>query len=266
MKLWKAFKSRFHLFFESDVERAIRRNEFVFHYQPEIDLKTGKVKGVEALMRWYKPGKGLIPPMEFIPLLERTGLIKKMTPFLFNQTMRDLNTINKQGFKDLFMSVNLSVRQLHDPDLLPCIQDCLKKHKIKPTKYECEITESSAINDLPNDLKVLGKIDKMRLRLSLDDFGSGYSSFDYLRKLSVHKLKIDRQFIATVFDDPKNEVILSSIIKLGHDLKLTVVAEGVERKTQEAWLIKNKCDMAQGFYFARPMPLPDLLTFLKRNK
>lgn len=264
-KKWRLKQFQFN-FLESDIERAIRKNEFLFYYQPEIDLKTGKTVGVEALMRWYHPEKGLIPPMEFIPLLEKTGLIKKLTPFLFSQTMQDLNTLNKLGFKNLFMSVNLSIKQLQDSSLLNVIKTNLKKYKIKPSNYECEITESEAFTDLSADLQVLQKIDKLKLRLSLDDFGSGYASFDYLRALSIHKMKIDREFIATVFDHEKNEIILSSIIELGHKLNLLVLAEGIETKEQEKWLKKQKCDMVQGFYFARPMPLPELITFLKKNK
>lgn len=265
LSILNKFRFRRFNFLESDIERAIRKNEFLFYYQPEVDLKTGAVTGMEALIRWKHPDKGLIPPMEFIPLLERTGLICKLTPFLFSQTMKDFKTLNDMGFKDLFMSVNLSIKQLEDPHLLKTIKTNLKKYKIHPNQYECEITESAAITNMRADLCVLRKIDKLKLRLSLDDFGSGYTSFNYLRSLSVHKIKIDREFIATVFDHPKNEVILSSIINLGHQLKLSVVAEGIETKEQEKWLKKNKCDLGQGFYFARPMPLADLITFLQKN-
>ncbi len=272
MKIFATLKKHFvrrmrHFnFLESDIERAIRKNEFLFYYQPEIDLKTGRVTGVEALIRWFHPEKGLIPPMEFIPLLERTGLIKKITPFLFSQTMKDLRTLNDMGFRNLFMSVNLSPKQLQDPLLLNVIKNNLKKYKIKPAQFECELTESADISDLPADLQVLNKIDKLKLRLSLDDFGSGYTSFNYLRALTIQKIKIDREFIATIFDHPKNEMILSSIIELGHKLKLQIVSEGIETQDQEKWLKKHKCDLAQGFYFARPMPLEDLIVFLKKKK
>lgn len=253
-------------FLESDIEHAIRKNEFVFYYQPEIDLKTGQVLGVEALMRWIHPEKGLIPPMEFIPLLEKTGLINKLTPFLFEQTMKDLHFLHNNGYPDLFMSVNLSCRQLQDKSLLNVIKKNLKKYKINPTQYECELTESTSMSNLPDDLLVLQNIDKLKLRLSLDDFGTGYTSFHYLKNLNVHKMKIDREFIATIFDNERNEVILKSIIDLGHKLNLQVVAEGIETKEQEKWLKKHKCNLGQGFYFARPMPLIDLLTFLYKNK
>ncbi len=267
MPLSRLFKKILSLHpLESDLERAIRKKEFIFYYQPELDLTTGRVTGVEALIRWVHPDKGLIAPMEFIPLLEKKGLMKKLTPFLFSQTMHDFALLNKSGFNKIFMSVNISPQQLKEKRLLSVIKKNLKKYGINPRKYECEITETAVLDDLPKDLKVLDKIDKLKLRLSIDDFGSGYASFDYLRNLKVGKMKIDRQFVACLFEHPNNKIILSAIIKLGHQLKLSVLAEGVETRQQALWLKKQKCDLVQGFLYARPMPILELVQFLKKHK
>lgn len=270
MKKWvsqiKAYLNPLKLLFESDLERAIRREEFVFFYQPEIDLKTGKTVGVEALLRWKHPHKGMISPASFIPVLERTKLINKLSPFLFAQSMKDLRRLHDIGFKNLFMSVNLSVVQLEDKKLVQLIKRNLQKFKIPPKFYECEVTESSMIENLPTELAVLSQINHLKIRLSIDDFGTGYASFNYLRQLSVQKLKIDQEFVASAFDHKNNEILLSSMIELGRKLKLTVLAEGIETQKQLDFLKKNNCEMGQGFYFSRPLPFDELVLFLKNEK
>lgn len=250
---------------ETDLERAVRKEEFVFFYQPQLDLKTGKVKGVEALIRWHHPQKGMINPADFIPMLERTKLINQVTPFLFRQTMDDLKALQEMGFHDLFMSVNLSAVQLEDDKLAAKLTRQLKKSGILAKNYECEITETSVMENVSRALAILQQISDAGVILSIDDFGSGYASFDYLRRLSIQKLKIDMTFVSSLFEHENNEIILSAMIDLGHRLKLEVLAEGVETKKQEEWLQKNGCDMAQGFYFARPMCFEDLVTFLKHE-
>ncbi|MBR4926896.1 MAG: EAL domain-containing protein [Alphaproteobacteria bacterium] len=250
---------------ETDLERAVRKEEFIFFYQPQFDLKTGQVKGVEALIRWCHPQKGMINPADFIPMLERTKLINQVTPFLFRQTMDDLKALQKMGFDDLFMSVNLSAVQVEDDKLAAKLTRQLKKSGISAKNYECEITETSVMENVSSAISVLQQISDAGVKLSIDDFGSGYASFDYLRRLSIQKLKIDMAFVASLFEHENNEVILSAMIVLGHRLKLEVLAEGVETKKQEEWLQKNGCDMAQGFYFARPMCFEDLVTFLKNE-
>ena len=249
--------------FESDLERAIRKGEFVFFYQPQVHLKTGKVIGVEALLRWRHPQKGMIAPAEFIPMLERTKLINELSVFLFQQSMDDLRTLSNAGFKNLTMAVNLSAVQLEDKKLASKIDKCLKKSKINPKFYECEITETAMMENMASAVEILNEISDLGIKLSIDDFGSGYSGFNYLRRLNIQKLKIDMEFVSALFEHKNNEIILSAMMDLGHRLKLEVLAEGVETKKQEEWLMKNGCDMAQGFYFARPMPLNDLMHFLE---
>ncbi|MBR5130785.1 MAG: EAL domain-containing protein [Alphaproteobacteria bacterium] len=252
--------------FESDLERAIRKEEFVFFYQPQVDLVTGSVKGVEALLRWHHPQKGMISPAEFIPMLERTKLINELSVFLFRQSMEDLKLLHNAGFKDLFMTVNLSAVQLEDDKLVSKLEKQLKKTKIDPKFYECEITETSMMENIARDVAVLKDISNLGVKLSIDDFGSGYAGFNYLRRLNIQKLKIDMEFVSSLFEHKNNEIILSAMMDLGHQLKLEVLAEGVETKKQEEWLKQNGCGMAQGFYFARPMPFNDLIRFLEQEK
>lgn len=270
MKKWmnqiKAYLNPLKLIFESDLERAIRREEFVFFYQPEIDLKTGKAVGVEALLRWKHPTKGMIAPGSFIPVLEKTKLIKKLSPFLFAQSMKDLRRLHDMGFKNLFMSVNLSVVQLEDKRLISLLKRNLQKYKIPSKFYECEITESSMIENLPEEVAVLAQINQLKVRLSIDDFGTGYASFSYLRQLHVQKLKIDQEFVASSFDHKNNEILLASMIELGRRLKLTVLAEGIETQKQLEFLKNNNCELGQGFYFSRPLPFDELVLFLKNEK
>ncbi len=252
--------------FESDLERAVRKEEFVFFYQPQVNLKTGKVDGVEALLRWHHPQKGMISPAEFIPMLERTKLIHELSPFLFRQSMDDLKKLQELGFKDLTMAVNLSVVQLEDDKLASKLEKQLKKSKINPKFYECEVIETSMMEHVSRQVGVLNELSDLGVQLAIDDFGTGYAGFNYLRRLTVQKLKIDMEFVSSLFEHKNNEIILSAMMELGHRLNLEVLAEGVETKKQEEWLIKNGCDMAQGFYFARPMPFDDLIRFLEQEK
>ncbi len=249
----------------TDFRRALNNNEFVFYYQPEWDLKTGRVMGVEALIRWESPN-GIIPPMEFIPMLEKTGLINEFTPFLFNQTLKDLRELYQAGFDNLFMSVNLSIIQLKDPSLLDTIRQSLDKYAILPEKLECEVTETKHMDRAAIEHQNLHQMRDMGIRLSIDDFGSGHASFNYLKDLDAHKLKIDRDFIQSLFDKPANETIMRTIIGLGHSLGLIVLAEGIETSEQEKWLRENECDVGQGFWFSRPLPLTMLIPFLRTHQ
>ncbi len=252
--------------FESDLERAVRKEEFVFFYQPQINLKNNQVIAVEALLRWYHPQKGMISPAEFIPMLEKTKLINKLTPFLFRQSMEDLKRLHEAGFKNLMMAVNLSAVQLEDDKLVQHLSKQVKKFKINPKYYECEITETAMMENIARQVALLQEISDLGVSLAIDDFGTGYAGFNYLRRLNIQKLKIDMEFVSSLFEHKNNEIILSAMMDLGHRLNLSVLAEGVETNKQEAWLKENGCDMAQGFYFARPMPFDDLIRFLEQEK
>lgn len=246
----------------TDLRRALSRNEFVFYYQPEWDLKTGAIRGVEALIRWESPN-GIIPPGEFVPVLEETGVINEFTPFLLNQTLHDLHELHEIGFMDLFMSVNLSSIQLKDPGLFDTIQSALTHNGITPNALECELTETGPNELSAVEIETLKRLKQAGIKVSIDDFGTGHASFNYVKDLDVHKLKIDGEFIATLFDRPVNQVITRTMIDLGHSLGLTVLAEGIEKPEQEKWLKDNGCDYGQGFLFSRPLPLPMLISFLR---
>jgi len=260
----KIFGPRGRVIGATDLKRALTHDEFVFYYQPEWDLRTRKVKGVEALMRWESPN-GIISPIEFSPVLEETGVISEFTPFLFNQTLRDLREMHATGFPDLFMSVNVSAVQLKDTVILKTIGENLAKHAISPDLLECEVTESYSISETGPEIDIIKAIRDKGVKVSIDDFGSGHASFNYLKNFNSNKLKIDREFIRGLFDKPTNQTILRTIIELGHSLGLIVLAEGIETPEQEKWLIENGCDYGQGFLFSRPLPLSMLLAFLREQ-
>ena len=262
MKKERHFLLFFSLLFR--LKMLLRRERFIFFYQPQYDLKTKKVVGIEALIR-FKKGNKIILPSAFIPFLEKTGKIKKITTFLVNQTLSDLKKIHQAGFKDIKLAINLSAIQLYQENLVDLIIEHLKEVNLPRHVLECEITETALIKDNPKQMGTLSNIKKKGIALALDDFGSGYSSFDYLRQFNINTLKIDQKFIKTLLKNEKNAYIVKAIIQLGHQLNLTVLAEGIETKEQEKWLLKNKCEQGQGFYFAKPMPLSDLISFLKNH-
>ncbi len=259
------FKKKGQKVSESDLKRGLKNNEFVFYYQPEFDLKTEKVIAVEALMRWDSP-TGIVPPNEFIPVLEQSGLIHKFTEFLLHQTLTDLKKIHEAGYSDVAMAINVSGVQLKDKTLMKTIKKALDETKISPQFLECEITETQPL-DLPAMKETIFKeFAEAGIKISLDDFGTCYSSFNYLRYLDFKKLKIDCDFIRTLGDNVRNRTILSLIIQLGHILKIPVLAEGIETTEQKVWLEKNNCDFGQGFWFSRPLPIDQLMIFLKKKK
>lgn len=262
LSLQKIFGPRKRVIGATDLRRALTHNEFVFYYQPEWDLKTGKVKGVEALMRWESPN-GIVPPNDFIPVLEETGLISEFTPFLFEQTIHDLKELHDVGFSDMFMSVNLSVLQLRDPVIVKTITDALEKYAVPSDYVECEVTETKSISSSGMELETLKSLREKGIKVSVDDFGSGHASLNYLKDFSPHKMKIDRDFVQSLFERPVNQIIMRTMIDLGHALNLIVLAEGIEVPEQEKWLRENNCDYGQGFLFSRPLPLPMLISFLR---
>ena len=262
--LKKVFSQKKRVIGATDLSRALAHNEFSFYYQPEWDLKTGKIKGLEALIRWESPS-GIVPPNEFIPVLEETGLINSFTPFLFNQTLHDLHELHSVGFSNLFMSVNLSAVQLQDSALIEVIQKSLDQYGIVPTNLECEITESREVKKVGSEMDTLKALGKMGIRVSIDDFGSGHASFGYIKNLDISKIKVDIEFIKELFEKETNQTIMRTIIELGHALNLSVLAEGVEKPEQEKWLKDNGCDYAQGFLLSRPLPLPMLISFLREH-
>lgn len=246
---------------ETDLRRALKRQEFRLHYQPRVNVVTGFVDGVEALIRWQHPEKGLVSPADFIPLLEETGLIVPVGEWVLRRACNQLREWQSAGFAPLIMAVNLSGRQFHDLGLVDNIRRIISEEQVAPEMIELEITESTIMRDAEANTDMLKQLNAMGLKLAIDDFGTGYSSLSYLRHFPIDTLKVDRSFIRDVLTDPDDAAVTSAIISLGHTLKMTVVAEGVETKEQLAFLQQNRCDAYQGFLFSKPLP-PEQLTLL----
>jgi diguanylate cyclase (GGDEF)-like protein len=249
----------------TELRRAIDRGELVLHYQPKAELRTGEVSGVEALVRWSHPTRGLVPPDEFIPLAQKTGVIVPLTHFVLNEAVRQSRTWQLEGI-DLCVGVNLSARNLLDVHLPDTVAELLARWEVSPSLLELEITESTILADPIRAMHVLSRLSGMGIRLAIDDFGTGYSSLAYLKRLPVDALKIDKSFIQGMEDDENDSVIVKSTIDLGRNLGLRVVAEGVE--TKEAWrqLLVLGCDVAQGYYLSRPIPAAELTAWVRASR
>ena len=245
---------------EDELLLALKNNEFVFYYQPEWELKTGKPLGVEALMRWESPTRGIVPPMDFIPLLERSKLIGKFSQFLFEQTFADLKKIHTVS-PDLFVAVNLSLIQIQEPGFADMVKGIADAQQVDMKYLECEITETQGLTQDVIEAGTLDKLAALNVTISMDDFGSGYSSLAHLRQLKIQKLKIDLDFTKTLMQDKKNQTIVEAIIQLGHDLGFPVLAEGIETTEQQEWLKEHGCDYGQGYWFSRALPVDQLLDF-----
>jgi diguanylate cyclase len=240
-----------------DLRQATALGQLRLHYQPKIDSRTGKVRSVEALIRWIHPVHGELGPARFIPLAERFGLIAAIGGWVLDEACRQLAAWAVEG-RRWRVSVNLSAFQLRQADIAARVGRALAQYDVAPDQLLCEITETAAMEDTQTTARVLAELAKLGVMLSIDDFGTGYSSLSKLRRLRAHELKIDREFVSDVAQDPDARAVVSAIVHLGHALGLRVVAEGVETVEQRDALIVLGCDELQGFLFARPLP-PDLL-------
>jgi diguanylate cyclase (GGDEF)-like protein len=237
----------------AELRQAIETEQLFLHYQPQVCLKTGGVIGAEALLRWRHPKNGVIPPAEFIGIAENTGLIKPLTHWVLVTALRQCTTMDGHlAGKALRMAVNLSVRSLHDPHLPGQVADLLEGAGIAPGSLELEITESAIMVDPLRAMETLKALNRMGVFLSIDDFGTGFSSLGYIQKLPVTEIKIDKSFVIDMEANESNAMIVRSIIELGHNLGLKVVAEGVENQTVLQRLTALGCDYAQGYYIGRP--------------
>ena len=223
-------------------------------YQPQVDLKTGQILGVEALVRWNHPTLGLVPPIKFIPLAEETGLICALGEWVLQTACAQNQAWQKMGIPPFRMAVNLSARQFQQQNLVSMIEDVLQKTGLDPQYLELEITESIAIQDTNLTLAVLQKLRNMGIHVSMDDFGTGYSSLSSLIGFPFQVLKIDRSFVYDALSNTSKAEIVRAIVTLGHALNLKVVAEGVETAEQIDFLRSIGCDSMQGYFFSRPLP------------
>jgi EAL domain-containing protein (putative c-di-GMP-specific phosphodiesterase class I) len=241
----------------ADLARAIDADELVLHYQPKCDL-AGAVRGVEALVRWQHPTRGLLPPAEFVPAAERTGLIHPLTEVVLAAAARQARAWFDAG-TPIPVAVNVSTRSLLDPGFAERVLAHLAAHRTPPELLGLEITETTIMEDPDRALAVLSRLADARIRLSIDDFGTGYSSLAYLKALPVHELKIDRSFVAAMTSSERDHVLVASTVALGHRLGLDVVAEGVEDEATRDALAGLGCELAQGYLFSRPAPAEALV-------
>jgi diguanylate cyclase (GGDEF)-like protein len=246
---------------QRDLRHAIARNELELYFQPKLRADDNALAGVEALLRWTHPQRGMVSPAMFIPVAERFGLIGELGMWVLNEACRHIRMWHEAGL-NIPVAVNLSAHQLRQPDLELRVRDALRTHRVPPRMLILEITESTAMDDIEASLRVFDMLDQIGVHLSIDDFGTGYSSLSYLRRLPARQLKIDRSFVKDLASSLDAQAIVEAVVRLSHALGLKVVAEGVETAQQAQILARLQCDELQGFLFARPMPEGALLAWL----
>ncbi|MEC6744590.1 bifunctional diguanylate cyclase/phosphodiesterase [Pseudomonas qingdaonensis] len=247
---------------ESELRRGLRRDELELHYQPRLDLSDGRIVGLEALVRWRHSERGLLPPSEFVPLAEQSGLIVPLGYWVISRALRDMQALREQGLAPLHMAVNLSFRQFQDSQLLATLGRLIVEHGVDAGWLEFELTETAVMrrNDLVK--QTMDALGRLGVRFSLDDFGTGFSSFVHLNSLPIALLKVDRSFVGGMEQREENRKLVHAMINLAHNLNLEVVAEGVETEEQLALLRSFGCDQVQGFLISRPLPIEQLVEYL----
>ncbi len=253
------------LLLESQLRRALERQEFVLHYQPKASLETGQITGVEALIRWHAPGRGLVPPDRFIRVLEDSGLILPVGAWAIRTACAELATWDRAGLPPMSLAVNLSARQFRQPYLARFIEDALQEAGINPRRLEVELTESLLMEDNEATRGVLAALAAMGVRVAMDDFGTGHSSLSYLKRFDIDTLKIDRSFVSELPHNPEDKAIATAIVAMGHSLHMQVVAEGVETQAQADCLRELGCDEMQGYLLSRPLQPAALLAWVAQR-
>lgn len=238
---------------ENQLRRAFDRNELVLHYQPKVDLRTGKAVGVEALVRWQHPEKGFLSPNHFIPVAEETGLIGRLSDWLMEEACRQAKVWQESGNHRLTVGINVSANQFSSEDLVAKVVSVLAKTQLDPEYLELEITESMAMENVERSISILEQLKTLGVRVALDDFGTGHASLNYLKRFCFRSLKVDRCFIMNADTDPVDAAIVRAVIQMGHGLGLEVIAEGVENRAQLEFLAAHGCDQIQGYYISQPV-------------
>jgi len=250
---------------ESDLRRALERDEFELYYQPQIDTENGVYSGVEALLRWNHPELGLLPPVDFVPQLEETGHIIPVSEWIILTACQQAMSWEKAGIPPIHIAVNLSARQFSDKDMVEKIAHILEKTGVNPEHLELEITENILMQPDSHTMNSIRNLHALGIQLAIDDFGTGYSSLSYLKRFPIHTLKIDRSFVRDIAIDSDDASIVQLIIDMAHSLKLNVVAEGVETKEQIEFLKQRKCWEMQGYYFSKPLPADEIIHLLRSD-
>jgi diguanylate cyclase (GGDEF)-like protein/PAS domain S-box-containing protein len=246
---------------ETSLRHALERQEFVLYYQPQVNIESGKIQGVEALLRWQHPEMGLVLPGDFVPILEETGLILAVGEWVLKTACAQAKAWHEAGFPGLRMAVNLSSRQFNAPGLIKMLTRILTQTGLNPRDLELEITESILVQHSKDTMAIFKTFSDLGVNLAIDDFGTGYSSLSYLKRFSVDTLKIDRTFIADVIHDPEDAAIVEAIIAMARRLGISVIAEGVESEAQVKFLSKQGCNQIQGFLVSQPLPAEEIYKF-----
>jgi diguanylate cyclase (GGDEF)-like protein len=250
---------------ESSLRAAVKDNDFTLHYQPQIDLNTGEIVALEALIRWNNAESGTMMPGDFIPLAEETGLISELGEWVLREGCRQARAWQNMGIAPRRMAINLSARQLSDKGFLDMVSRILTETGLDPKYLELEITESQVMRQAEGSIMLLNELADMGINLAVDDFGTGYSSLSYLKRLPIAKLKIDQSFIRDITVDPNDTAIVVAIINMAKSLDLDIIAEGIETAGQLTLLRAKGCSIGQGYYFVVPMPADALLPLLRQR-
>ena len=251
---------------QNALHRAVEAERFVLHYQPKIDLATGRLTGMEALLRINDEKRGLLPPMNFIQIAEETGLIVRIGEWVLREACAFNKSLQQRGLPPLRVAINLSARQLMRNELLRSVEQALRDADLPAEFLELELTESMVMHDPEVVIAMLKQLEALGVQLSIDDFGTGYSSLSYLKRFPVRSLKIDQSFVRELGQDANAAAIVKAIISLGHSLDMQVIAEGVETAEQLAFLMENRCDAMQGFLFSRPLGAEAFIALLEREQ
>jgi EAL domain-containing protein (putative c-di-GMP-specific phosphodiesterase class I) len=252
-----------HLELCEGLVQALEHEQLVLHYQPVMDLRSGDVAAVEALIRWQHPQHGLLPPLDFIPTAESTGQIVEVGEWALEQACRQAQAWRERGLP-VRMAVNLSARQFTAPDLVGCVARTLRETGVPPEMLELELTESM-FADPVTSTSILLRLRQLGVRVAIDDFGTGYSSLSYLMQFPLNTIKIDRSFVEQAIVDPHAATVVGFMVAMAHELKLQVVAEGVEREEQERLLVTHNCDLSQGFLHSPAMTAPECERWMRQR-
>jgi diguanylate cyclase len=247
---------------ENELRQAVEQEQFILHYQPKVQMGTRRIVGVEALVRWQSPQRGLVPPIQFIPVLEETGLILEVGNWVLRRACGDHHRWRELGITAPKIAVNVSAMELRRRDFVATVELAVKQASAQDA-IEVEITESVVMEDIRETTEKLIALRGMGIGVAIDDFGTGYSSLAYLARLPVETLKIDRSFVKTMADEPANRTLVQTIVSLAHSLRLIVVAEGVETEQQEQLLRELACDQMQGYLFSKPVPFETMTQLLR---
>jgi len=251
---------------ENDLRKALEKDELVLYYQPQVDIVNGQIIGVEALIRWEHPEKGLVPPLDFIPIAEANGLINPIGEWVLKTACKQNRKWQEAGIPAMPMSVNLASQQFQQSNFIEIINDAINSSGISPQELILEITESTLMQNTDAVSAKMHEVTSMGVRLAIDDFGTGYSSLSYLKRFPIHSIKVDRTFVKEITTNPDDAAIVEAIISMANSLKLEIVAEGVETEEQLEFLREQGCKVVQGFLFSRPLPADKIYSYLSNEE